>query len=262
MNQAFAKSALILGDKQLGEIAVKNMQFLLRVFTDDNGKTRHTYKNGVSKVDGFLEDQAYLAKALIFLQELTGETGYLETAKVLLEEGIRHYSDEEGLFFYFTRDDQEDIIIRKKEIYDGATPSGNSVMANVLLQLGILFERSDWKDRAVKMTDSVSQMAIRYPTSFGIWTDLVQEMVYGTLEIAVVGEDAVEWGKKVLMNYVPYKVYQSSETENEQFPLLRGKLPVERTSFFLCKNYSCKKPVYDSTEFIQLIEKEIRLIIN
>ncbi|HEX5668952.1 MAG TPA: thioredoxin domain-containing protein, partial [Chitinophagaceae bacterium] len=170
MNQAFAKSALILGDKQFEEIAVKNMEFLLRVFTD-GGKTRHAYKNGVAKVDGFLEDQAYLLRSLIFLQELTGEAGYLEKAKVLLEEGIAHYSDEEEVFFYFTRDDQHDIIVRKKEIYDGATPSGNSVMANVLLHLGILFERPNWTERAVKMADSVSQMATRYPTSFGIWAD-------------------------------------------------------------------------------------------
>jgi uncharacterized protein YyaL (SSP411 family) len=256
MNQAFAKSALILGDKEFEEIAVKNMEFLLRVFIE-GGKTRHAYKNGVAKVDGFLEDQAYLLRSLIFLQELTGEAGYLEKARVLLEEGIAHYSDEEGVFFYFTRDDQHDIIVRKKEIYDGATPSGNSVMANVLLHLGILFERPDWTERAVKMADSVSQMATRYPTSFGIWADLVQELVYGTLEIAVVGRGAVESGKKVLMTYVPYKVYQSSESGDDRFALLRGKQSGDRISFFLCKNYSCKKPVYDSTEFVQLIEKEI-----
>jgi hypothetical protein len=256
MNQAFAKSALILGDKRFEEIAVQNMEFLLRVFTD-GGKTRHAYKNGVAKVDGFLEDQAYLLRSLIFLQELTGEAGYLEKAKVLLEEGIAHYSDEEGVFFYFTRDDQHDIIVRKKEIYDGATPSGNSVMANVLLHLGILFEQSEWKERAVKMADSVNQMATRYPTSFGIWADLVQELVYGTLEIAVVGRGAVESGKKVLMTYVPYKVYQSSESGNDRFALLRGKQSGDQISFFLCKNYSCKKPVIDATEFVQLIEKEI-----
>jgi hypothetical protein len=82
-------------------------------------------------------------------------------------------------------------------------------------------------------------------------------LVYGTLEIAVVGEGAVKEGGKVLRSFVPYKVYQASVEANEEFPLLRGKHSGGRTSFFLCKNYSCKKPVYDSTAFLQLIEKEI-----
>ncbi|HEX5668815.1 MAG TPA: hypothetical protein VFX73_08440, partial [Chitinophagaceae bacterium] len=82
-------------------------------------------------------------------------------------------------------------------------------------------------------------------------------LVYGTLEIAVVGRGAVESGKKVLMTYVPYKVYQSSESGDDRFALLRGKQSADGISFFLCKNYSCRKPVYDSTEFVQLIEKEI-----
>jgi hypothetical protein len=256
MNQAFARAAMVLEDEGFRQTAVRNMEFMLKSFVD-GGRTRHTYKNGVAKVDGFLEDQAYLLTSLITMHELTGEAGYLMKARVLLEETIDHYSDEDSLFFYFTRDDQEDIIVRKKEIYDGATPSGNSIMANVLLRMGILFGRADWQERAVKMVDGVSQMATRYPTSFGIWADLLQELVYGTLEIAVVGEGAVKEGGKVLRSFVPYKVYQASVEANEEFPLLKGKHSGGRTSFFLCKNYSCKKPVYDSTAFLQLIEKEI-----
>jgi uncharacterized protein YyaL (SSP411 family) len=256
MNQAFARAAIVLEDEGFRQTAVRNMDFLLKKFVD-GGRTKHTYKNGVAKVDGFLEDQAYLLTSLITMHELTGEAGYLMKAKVLLEETIDHYSDEDLLFFYFTRDDQKDIIVRKKEIYDGATPSGNSIMANGLLRLGILFERPDWQERAVKMVDGVSQMATRYPTSFGIWADLLQELVHGTLEIAVLGENALEEGRKVLKSFVPYKVYQSSVRSNNDFPLLKGKVPGKQTSFFLCKNYSCKKPVYDSAEFIQLIEKEI-----
>ncbi|HSF44626.1 MAG TPA: thioredoxin domain-containing protein, partial [Chitinophagaceae bacterium] len=194
MNQAFARAAMVLEDNGFKQVAVRNMDFLLRSFVN-GGKTRHSYKNGVSRVEGFLEDQAYLLTSLITMHELTSDAGYLRKARVLLEETIEHYSDEDGLFFYFTRDDQEDIIVRKKEIYDGATPSGNSLMANVLLRLGILFDEPGWQERAVKMVDSVSQMATRYPTSFGIWADLLQELVHGTLEIVVLGENALEEGR-------------------------------------------------------------------
>jgi uncharacterized protein YyaL (SSP411 family) len=208
-------------------------------------------------VNAFLDDQANLAIALFSLHELTGEGEYLERAREIVEETVNHFSDEENLFFYFTRDDQDDVLVRKKEIYDGATPSGNSVMANVLLHGGLLYDRPEWKQRAQNMIESVSQVAMRYPTSFGIWIDLVQELVYGTMEVAIVGKGASQAAVGVLAEaYMPYKVFQSSETGNDEFPLLRDKGEEGRISFFLCRNYSCAKPVHEKAEFIQLVEKE------
>jgi uncharacterized protein YyaL (SSP411 family) len=258
MNQAFSKAAAVFADNHYRDIAVKNMDFMLgRMSGAAPGRMKHTYKEGVARVDAFLDDLAYLIRAQISLQELTGETGYLTNARVLIEEAMAHFNDEEGLFFFFTRDDQEDTLVRKKEIYDGATPSGNAIMANCLLHMSILFERNDWKDRAVGMADAVNQMAVRYPTSFGVWTNLIQELVYGTLELVVTGQDAGAARCKVLKPFIPYKVFMSSETGNEDFPLLRGKKSNILTSFYLCKNYSCQNPVNDSTQFIQLIEKEL-----
>ncbi len=257
MNHAYSKAAAVFGDHHYKELAIRNMDFIFSSMADPNtGRIKHTYKNGVSRVEGFLDDLAYLVRALISLQELTAETGYLKSAQVFIEEAIDHFSDDEGLFFFFTRNDQKDVLVRKKEIYDGATPSGNAVMANVLLHMSILFERPDWTQRAVAMADSVNQMAIRYPTSFGVWTNLIQELVSGTLELVVVGKGAKESGEELLKPFIPYKVFMISEEENDEFPLLKGKKPEDLISFYLCKNYSCQNPVKDQAEFIQLIEKE------
>ena len=258
MNQAFSKAAAVFGDAHYRDIAVRNMDFLRsRMGGNQDGRMKHTYKQGVAKVDAFLDDLAYLARALVSLQELTGETGYLNDARVIIEEATGHFTDDDGLFFFFTRDDQEDVLIRKKEIYDGATPSGNAVMANVLLHMSIFFERNDWKERAVGMADAVNQMAVRYPTSFGVWTNLIQELVYGTLELVVVGPGALQAGRDLLRQYQPYKVFMLSETENGEFSMLKGKNSGSSTSFYLCKNYSCQNPVTDMTHFLQLIEKEL-----
>jgi uncharacterized protein YyaL (SSP411 family) len=258
MNQAFSKAAAVFGDTHYRDIAVANMDFMLsHMAGSEVGRLKHTYKEGVAKVEAFLDDLAYLIRALISLQELTGDRGYLNSARVFIEEATGHFSDNEGLFFFFTRDDQQDVLIRKKEIYDGATPSGNAVMANVLLHMSILFERNDWKERAVGMAEAVNQMAVRYPTSFGVWTNLIQELVFGTLELVVIGQGANEARKELLKRFIPYKVFMSSDTENDAFPLLKGKKGGSLTSFYLCKNYSCKNPVNDSTQFIQLIEKEL-----
>lgn len=258
MNQAFSKAAAVFEDSHYREIAIKNMDFLLsRMAGSEKGRMKHTYKEGVAKVDAFLDDLAYLSRALISLHELTGQTGYLKSARVFIEDATGHFTDDEGLFFFFTRDDQEDVLIRKKEIYDGATPSGNAVMANVLLHMSILFERNDWRDRAVGMADAVNQMAVRYPTSFGVWTNFLQELVYGTLELVVIGPGAAGARDELLKPFMPYKVFMSSETGDEGFPLLKGKTSNSLTSFYLCKNYSCQNPVNDLTQFIQLIEKEL-----
>lgn len=258
MNQAFSKAAAVFADNHYRDIAIKNMDFMLgRMAGAGTGRMKHTYKEGVARVDAFLDDLAYLIRAQISLQELIGETGYLNSARVLIEEATAHFTDEEGLFFFFTRDDQEDVLIRKKEIYDGATPSGNAVMANVLLHMSILFERNDWKDRAVGMADAVNQMAVRYPTSFGVWTNLIQELVHGTLELVVIGPEASGEGNELLKPFIPYKVFMSSERGDEGFPLLNGKNSGSLTSFYLCKNYSCQNPVNNITQFIQLIEKEL-----
>jgi uncharacterized protein YyaL (SSP411 family) len=259
MNSAFSAAFAALGDLHYREIAEKNMNFLFTSMADGlTGKAKHTYKNGVARVDAFLDDYACLITALLRLQEITGNCDYSDRAVVCSEYILDGFTDEEGLFFYYTHKDQDDVILRKKEIYDGAVPSGNAVMAYNLLCLSILYNKTVWKDRAVALTDAVSQMAVRYPTSFGNWLNLLQEWVRGTWEIVIMGKEAERAGREVLEKYIPCKVMQYSTIENERYPLLAGKKLTERTTLFLCRNYSCKNPVYNTGDLVQLIESETR----
>ena len=259
MNSAFSAAYAALGDQHYKDVAERNMTFLFRtMIEEETGRARHTYKNGIARVDAFLDDYTFLVKALLGLQEISGDTGYLDSAIVITNYILAGFSDEDGLFFYYTHKDQHDVILRKKEVYDGAIPSGNAVMACNLLYLSIISNRQDWRERSVSMTDAVTKMAVRYPTSFGNWLNLVQEWVRGTWEVAIVGKDAENISKEILRTYIPQKVLQFSTVENEQFPLLTGKNASERTTLFLCRNYSCKNPVYNSGEFVQLIESELR----
>ncbi len=259
MNIAFSRASAALGDQHYREVAKKNMAFLFRSMVDDkSGKARHTYKNGVAKFDAFLDDYAFLIRSLTALQEITGDTVLLDKALICMERVVGGFSDEEGLFFYYTHQDQHDVIVRKKEIYDGAIPSGNAVMACNLLYLSILFHNTEWKERAVSLTDAVSQMAVRYPTSFGVWMNLLQEWVRGTWEIAIVGKTAPEMAEQLLKEYIPNRVIQFTTTENERFPLLKGKILSDLTTLFLCRNYSCQKPVNRTVDFVQLLERELQ----
>jgi uncharacterized protein YyaL (SSP411 family) len=234
------------------------MDFLFSPWQSDQPAGPGTLIKMVAKVNAFLDDYACLIRALLMLQEITGDADYAERALVCAEYVLDGFTDEEGLFFYYTHKDQKDVIIRKKEIYDGALPSGNALMAYNLLCLSILFDKPEWKERAVALTDAVTQMAVRYPTSFGNWLNLLQEWIRGTSEIAIVGKDAEIAGREVLAAYIPFKVMQYSTVDNERYPLLAGKKLTERTTLFLCRNYSCKNPVYNTGDFIQLIESELR----
>src|SRR5581483_5760088 len=116
----------------------------------DNGPVARS-GDGQAKFPAFLDDYAGLIAALIQLQEVTGNAEYLLKAKEVMEFTLEGFSEEETGFFFFTHKDQQDVIVRKKEIYDGATPSGNSLMAFNLAQMGILFNRPEWGERAAGM---------------------------------------------------------------------------------------------------------------
>ncbi|MBC7850313.1 MAG: thioredoxin domain-containing protein, partial [Chitinophagaceae bacterium] len=120
---SYCRMFAALGDEVFLERAVKTMEFLLNQFRAGH-MFCHTYKNGEARQPAFLDDYAYLIQSLILLQEVSSDAGYLQTARELTELVIREFGEEETGFFFYTHANQQDVILRKKEIYDGAVPSG------------------------------------------------------------------------------------------------------------------------------------------
>ena len=253
MNTAFSKAYAALGEASLKELALKNMRFLEMKFSQGNGHWKHTYKNGEARIPAFLDDYAYLIQAYLHLQEITGDLQYLLKAKTITEWVIESFGEEESGFFYFTHNSQQDVIVRKKEVYDGATPSGNATMAVNLLYLSILFNKKDWYLRFEKMLQSIGGAAVKYPTSFGVWASAMQIVTAGINEIVFVGPEAESFIKPFLKLYLPNKVFQVSNEANETFPLLKGRGKAAETQFFLCKNYSCHRPLTNFQEFCDYV---------
>ena len=255
--KAIAKAALILQDESLVKMAENNFIFIERHFikTDSSPEMMHTYKNGIAKFPAFLDDYAYLISACLQLYELTSNFSYLEKAKQYAYYVIEYFDDDENIFFYFTNKDQKDTIIRKKEIYDGAVPSGNSMMAANLSKLSVIFNIPEWEQRAFKMLAQIIDSVEKYPSSFGIWASLLQQHVYGINEIAIVGLNAIELGNKIATNYIPYKVLMVSTIENARYPLLKSKPASLDTLIYLCKNYNCVSPFQTIQDFLLYINK-------
>ena len=253
MNIAYSKAYAATGDRHYEEVARKNMDFLLQTFTGKDGMFHHTWKNKEAKYPAFLDDYSYLIAALVELVQVTAHYPYLDKAAEITELVIEHFSDSASPFFFFTHKGQDDILVRKKEVYDGATPSGNAVMAYNLYRLSILLDRPEWRQKAEAMLASIGEVAVKYPTSFGIWLALLFEINKGTSEIAIIGGEWKKYLEKINGVYISHKLALATETSLPGYPLLAGKAESREILIYLCKNYACRQPVNTIQEFVSLL---------
>lgn len=257
MLTALSKAAAALGDDNYIARAKELARFLQQIFSDkETGAGLHSYKEGRARFPAFLDDYATWIQGLIHLQEVTGEENLLLEAERLTEIVLRDFPDENDLFFYYTAAGQEDIIVRKKEVYDGAVPSGNALMCWNLSQLGILLGRSEWSERADAMLKAFGSTVSRYPGSFGVWANLLLGQVNGLKEIVLKGAGQEILRKNLLKLYLPIRVLQSGSGKGEKFPLLEGKPDDGYARIYLCENYACQKPVSTIDELVQLLSNQ------
>jgi len=261
MNTSLCKAYAATGNESFKKLAIDNMQFLLKKISNNNNVDFfHSWKNNIAKQPAFLDDYAFLIHALIQLQEITGDTNYLEKAKMITEHVLENFNDPETDFFYYTNINQTDVIVRKKEVYDGAQPSGNAVMADNLYRLGLYFDESRWKEKSIQMASSLVNAIVRYPTSFGTWSCILLEISTGVNEIVIISEESQRILNQVLKEYIPHKIIMSATDGSNSFPLLSGKERSNETALYLCRNYTCENPVSSISALIDLIRrKELKI---
>jgi uncharacterized protein YyaL (SSP411 family) len=261
MNTALCKAFAAIGNESFKQLAVDNMQFLLSKFLKNNtAEYFHSWKNNIAKQPAFVDDYAFLIQALIKLQEITGNTNYLEKARIATERVLENFTDPNTNFFFYTNTNQTDVVVRKKEVYDGAQPSGNAVMADNLFRLGLYFDKSDWKEKSIRMINSIGNAIVRYPTSFGSWACTLLEIFIGTNEIVVISEKPQQILTQVLKEYIPHKIIMTSTDGSNSFPLLSGKEKYKEAALYLCRDYTCENPVSSISALIDLIRrKELKI---
>lgn len=263
MNIALVKAAGAFSNNDYKELAIKNFDFLWQSFYDQSsGQLQHTFKNGSAKHPGFLDDYAFLIQSSISLQELTSDQSYLEKAIHLTNEVIENFSVEEGFGFYYTGKTQNDIVVRKSDLYDSALPSGNSVMVQNLIYLSIVLNNAGWKDKALINLQQMINLLKKYPSSFGNWACALLDQVYGVNEIAVIGSNYKTLLKELLQYFIPNKVLQGSERVNNHFPMLSNKPVNDETLIYLCKDYSCQAPEVSIGNLIKKLDGQMALKVE
>jgi len=259
MNSACSKAFAATGNGSYKDLAENNMNFLLKNFQKKNGvEFFHTWKNDIAKYPAFLDDYAFLIQALIHLQEITANKDWLLKAKKITEFVLEHFSDHASAFFFFTNKDQKDIIIRKKEVYDGAVPSGNSVMGYNLHYLSIIFEQQEWRERSVKILSSIDKVISKYPSSFGNFACVLQEVIEGSHEIVIAGTDYKNAQFELLKEYIPHKVMLATDKPDPSFGLLQDKVTDKPLLVYLCRRFECLPPVISINDLISLINSKLK----
>ncbi len=239
----FCKINAATGNEIYKKAAIECIDWLeANLYHADEHYFYHSIANGVPKAHAFLDDYANLIQAYIQLQTITGDPSYLFKAKKWMDYLLIHFIDEDGLYFYYTASYQKDVIIRKKESYDGAQPSGNALVCSNLYYLGQVFDLAQWRQQAEKMIHSIRPTLLQYPGSFGFWAQSFYQMSTGLIELVGVGPTIHESLAALNAPFLPHTIRILSQVEDDRIPLLKGKKSVEN-QFFICKNSSCSAPM-------------------
>jgi uncharacterized protein YyaL (SSP411 family) len=250
MLTAFAEAANILGRDDYREVAARNAEFITTQLMRD-GRLLRTYKSGQAKLNGYLEDYAYVIEGMLAVYESTFELTYFTRARELADTMIAKFWDEQDGGFYFTSSDHEELITRTKDYFDSATPSGNSVAATGLLKLGLLTQQQEYSHHAATVLRALRPAMSRYPSAFGYLLGALDFYLSEPKEIAIIGKldshEVRSFTEEVYSRYLPNKVVAACEAGDEQaaseIRLLAGRTTAEgQAAAYVCRNYTCLEP--------------------
>jgi uncharacterized protein YyaL (SSP411 family) len=250
---ALCKAFALLGNEKYKQKAIETHQFIQSNFIEKNTTYFHTHKNNIAKYPAFLDDYAYFIQACIQLQEITGDSNYLIEAKEITNLVIQNFKQSDGSFFYYTNSTQTDIVTRKIDKYDSAIPSGNSVMADNLNYLSIVFDIKDWKNQSFQMILEMLPLIKRYPNSFSYWGTTFMKITNGIWELVLSGTDYQKELKKILSTFLPNKILISS-LNNKNIPLLNNKDYDGKFKMHVCKDFQCFEPLNKIEQFEELFK--------
>ena len=265
MIAALARGAKVLGDESYAVYARTAADFILNTLRDSQDRLLHRYSRGEAAILANLDDYAFLVWALIELYEATFELSYLQKALELNGEMIERFWDKNGPGgFYFTADDAERLPVRRKEIYDGAIPSGNSVAALNLLRLGRITGDPGLEEKAVQILRVFSDDVGKAPMAF---TQLMVALDFGlgpSVEVVVVGKpgalDTRQMFGVLWSVFLPNKVVLF-RPEGEDLPPVASiaKFTASqraiggRATAYVCQDYNCKLPTTDPAQMMKMV---------
>ncbi|HEX5816723.1 MAG TPA: thioredoxin domain-containing protein [Methylomirabilota bacterium] len=260
MTRALAEAGRALGRADYLAAAARNAGFVLSEMRRD-GRLRRSWKAGEARLNGYLEDYAMVAAALVELYEATFERRWLDEARGLADEMLRLFWDDHLEGFYDTGSDHERLIVRPRNLYDNAVPSGSSVAIETLLRLAVLTGESLYEQRAVAALRPMADLMARHPTAFGRFLCALDFHLGPRVELALVAPasmaDVAPLTREAFGRYLPNLVAAGTVDGRDAagIPVLEGRRAVDgKPTAYVCRNYACELPVTDAAALARQLD--------
>ena len=223
--------------------------FLLGPLSDERGRLHRSWRAGQARNPGYLEDYADAANGLYELHVATGELRWLHEAMRLARLAVELFSDEQRGGFFLAAADGEQLVARKKEFDDNPTPSGNSMLAFVLLRLGRIWGDDELERQAAGVLRLVRDGIPRAPSAFGHALNALDLYLAPPRELAVIGTPEDDVARAALAGFDPDTVAAFGPADD--VPLLAGKDYVDgKAAVYVCERFTCKAPVTEASELV------------
>ena len=259
---AFSLGYQVIGESRYLEAARKSASFIKSNLWD--GKTlKRRYRDGEAKFEAYLDDYAFLIHGLIGLYQSDFDSSWLKWALDLQAKQDQLFWDEQGYGYFFSRASDPSLIVRSKELNDGALPAGNGVSAQNLIRLYHFTFDKKLKERFEKLLSSLGQGLERFPSAFASSAIALDYYLDSAKEIVLVGNQqsklATDLRSFIFQTFLPNKIYAEgtpAELEDKtSVPIFRGKqILSESATIYICENGTCKEP----TSNLEAAQKQIK----
>ena len=264
MITALARAAQAFHEPVYAVAAERAAAFVLEHMRTSGGRLLHRYRDGDASLPAHVDDYAFFISGLIELYETVFDIRYLKTALELNRDFIRHFWDRDRGGFYFTADDTEEILVRNKEIYDAAVPSGNSVAMLNLLRLGRMTGDPDLEEKAGLTGSAFANSVSTYPAAYTQLLVAVDFAAGPPCEVVIAGDSQAEDTKTMLQalmsQFLPNKVvlFRPAEEQSPDIDRISGFTesygsPDGKASAYICRDRNCRLPTSDIAKMLEML---------
>ena len=251
MVRALADAARAFDRMSYRAAAVRHGEFLFRALIRE-GRAFRSYKNGVARIAGYLEDYAALGLAALALYELTFDRVWLDRARTLADAAVSWFWAADTGAFFDTANDHEQLVTRPRDVTDNATPSGTSLAAELLARLADVLQDEDMRRRATYVLETIAEPMARHAAAFGHALGVADLVVRGAIELAIVGDpdsdDFRALSRAAAERYVPGLIVAGGPPRSGAGVALLADRSAEngRATAYVCRDYACDAPVTDA----------------
>lgn len=261
---ALSRAGAVLQDEKYIHAARNCAAFLRKEVKDNDGYLLHRYRNGDAGITGNAADYTFLTWGLLELYETTGEPTYLQESKVLMDQFLKRFGDEQSGGFYFTPEDGESLINRQKEARDGALPSSNSMAVVVLSKIARMTGEPEYEAKARMAAQAFSGSLTPSPASFTMLLCGVDFLNGPVSEVIVSGgtaESVHPFHQALYERYFPRTVHLIQTDENreqlQKIAPFTASMTAENNGprAYVCRERACDQPVEEVDEMMNRIEE-------